>query len=176
MLLSVTEESASEQATRPRSGHVGPSVAEDSGAWASSRSGYRPAADAGVARRAAGQRWVAVPGAAQARTGRLDQRRVEGKREQPPGQVLLADAVRPARPRPGNAGVEPPVDCHRPRAQARGGVSRASGTLVSYVAVAGSHAVSPSPGRSGTRRGIGVPRRTQDGNTCPGRSVSLAGA
>src|SRR5204863_130420 len=73
------------------------------------RVGDQPAAPRAVGRRAPGQRRLAVPGAAQARTGRLDQSRVEDDREQSEGEVLRADAARQEAARNGGGELEAAV-------------------------------------------------------------------
>src|SRR6185503_200571 len=61
---------------------------------------------ADVRRRVAGERWLAVPRPPQARTGRLDSRRLENQRERPARQVLYADPPGPPRARARSRRVE----------------------------------------------------------------------
>src|SRR5689334_8266331 len=63
--------------------------------------GDQPAPALALLRRAAGFRGVSLPGAPQARAGRLDPGGVEADREQPPRKVLRADAPGPPAARVG---------------------------------------------------------------------------
>ena len=56
----------------------------------------QPTAQAGIRRRPAGERRLAVSRAAQAGTGRMDHRRVAAQREQPPREILFAHAAGPS--------------------------------------------------------------------------------
>src|ERR1043166_1012798 len=80
-----------EQTDRPRARNSGSAAAQTARPRAAAWVGDQPAAPSAVRRRPAGQRRVALPGAAQARTGRLDQSRVEDDGKQPQGEVLRAD-------------------------------------------------------------------------------------
>jgi hypothetical protein len=70
-----------EQTDRLGPMRLGPSYSEDPGVGAVPWPGDRPAPQASFRRRPAGQRWITLPGLAQAGTGGLDHRRVEAERE-----------------------------------------------------------------------------------------------
>ena len=89
MLRSVSEETY-EQTTGLDAGHAG-SAAQDPRARADERPRDQRAPQTGFEHRPAGERRVAVSGAAQARTAWLGQRLLAGHGEQPPRQVLPAD-------------------------------------------------------------------------------------
>src|SRR6185312_11852674 len=122
MLHSVTEVTRREQTARSRPGDAEPADPQDSRAAAAQRLGHRSAPDAGVRRRAAGERRLALPRAAQTRTGRLDHRRMARKREQPPREVLFADAPRAETPAERSRALGADRGSDRARADAQGGV------------------------------------------------------
>src|SRR5262249_6005062 len=146
-LGSVTEGSH-EQTSRPPARNAGFTVAENSRARADERRRDRAAAQAGLRRRVASERRVALSGLAQTGTRRLDHRRVEDHREQSTGQVLRADSLRTPRPRAGNAAVEPTLDRHRAGLEDRGGLSHGTETLALYDAAPDSIVGTPPSGRS----------------------------
>ena len=74
---------------------------------------------AGVGRRAPGERRLALSGAPQARAGRLGHGDVEDDREQPPREVLRAEPARPPASRPGSRELGAAVRRHHPRRQPR---------------------------------------------------------
>src|SRR5262249_22323506 len=104
-----------EQTNRSRSGNARPAAAQTARAGAAARLGDQSPSSRAVGRRAERQRGIAVPGAAQARTGRLDQSRVEDDGEQPQGEVLRADAARQETTRGGGGELETAVLRHLAR-------------------------------------------------------------
>ena len=88
----------------------------------------QPAAEAGLGRRAAGQRRLALSRPAQARAGRLAHRHVADHREQPAGEVLRAQPAGPTAARHGSreAGTRL-VRRHHPRRQPHARVSAPGG-------------------------------------------------
>src|SRR5690242_4006180 len=82
-----------EQTFRSRAGHVGHVATENSGTGAHERLRGGPAAEASVRRRVAGERRIAVPGAAQVGTRGLDYSRVENVRVWPAGEILFTDTT-----------------------------------------------------------------------------------
>src|SRR5262249_50887816 len=110
-----------EQTRRPRPGHPRPAAPEDPRARAAARLGHQPAPALTLLRRPAGLGGIALPGAPQARAGGLDPGRVEADREQPPREVLFADAPGPPAARDGGRELAAPVRRHLvPRAALRG--------------------------------------------------------
>src|SRR5215831_18376630 len=94
--ISVTEVTARHvQTGRPRAGHARSAAVENPRARADARLGDRPAVEADLRRRSAGQRRFALPRAPQTRTARPDHRNLEEERPGPSREVLLPDAQRP---------------------------------------------------------------------------------
>src|ERR1044072_4689246 len=92
IMISVTENNRHEQAVGSRAGDVGPADSEDSRSGAAARLCGEPEPEPGLRGGAAGERRVALPGAAQAGAAGLDRGGVEDQRAGTPREVLLADA------------------------------------------------------------------------------------
>src|SRR5215471_2802240 len=87
--------------------------------------GDQPAPETDLERCAAGQRWLSLPGAAQAGTRGLDYRSVEIERKQSSRQVLFANPTRAETAPKGGRPLGPPLRRHHQRRKAQGGLSHA---------------------------------------------------
>ena len=130
-------------------GTLDSSDSQDSRSGAAERMGHRPAPEAGLQRRAAGERRLALPGAAQAGAAGLDHGGVAEHREQPAREDLLADAARSPLPPAGGRELGAAVAGHHPRRAPDRGVRDVLGTLA--VRVAGPAAGVPGRGPGGPR-------------------------
>jgi hypothetical protein len=72
IMFSVTYTNRREQTFRSRSRHFGSAASDDPGVRANAWMGYQSTAEAGLGKHIASERWLAVSGAAQAGTGRMD--------------------------------------------------------------------------------------------------------
>src|SRR5208282_2350799 len=112
-----------EQTFRSCAGHARHAAAENSGSRADERFRRESAIEAGVRRRLANERWIAVPSAAQTGTRGLDYSGMEDVRARTAREILFADAAGPATAWKRNRELEQAFERYFASHQARTGVS-----------------------------------------------------